>query len=208
MTTRRAESRRLLHSAGFTIVELLVVIGIISVIAALLLPVLFTARTKSQQSVCISNLRQIGHAIALYAQDYDELLPYAPDEATQMIDPAARSLPTIKVVLRPYGATDQLFRCPSDHVRINDLGQPTWFAWCGSSYKYNDFDGLHSTPLAAYPRPSSAFLAGDLECFHGAPSEVACGFFDVAFVDFHVKPLTAAGRQDALNNMVHQSWPD
>lgn len=61
--------------SGFSLIELLVVIAIIAVLAAILLPVFIQARSKARQSVAISNLKQIGTAMLLYAQDYDECLP-------------------------------------------------------------------------------------------------------------------------------------
>lgn len=60
---------------GFTLIELLVVIAIISILAAILFPVFAKAREKARQAACQSNLKQIGNAIAMYAQDYDETLP-------------------------------------------------------------------------------------------------------------------------------------
>lgn len=71
--------RRRHEADAFTLVELLTVIGIIAVLAAILFPVFATVRAKARQSVCVSNLKQIGSAIQMYAQDYDGLLPYALD---------------------------------------------------------------------------------------------------------------------------------
>jgi prepilin-type N-terminal cleavage/methylation domain-containing protein len=60
---------------AFTLIELLVVIAIIVIIAAILFPVFAQARDKARQAACFSNLKQIGSALAIYVQDYDERLP-------------------------------------------------------------------------------------------------------------------------------------
>lgn len=58
--------------AGFTLIELLVVIAIIAILAAILFPVFAQARAKAYQAGCLSNMKQIGTAAMMYAQDYDE----------------------------------------------------------------------------------------------------------------------------------------
>ena len=60
---------------GFTLIELLVVRAIIAVLAAILFPVFSNARRKSWQTACLSNRRQIGTALTLYLQDFDETYP-------------------------------------------------------------------------------------------------------------------------------------
>ena len=78
--------------AGFTLIELLVVIAIIALLAAIIFPVFATVRGNARKISCLSNLRQIGLATIMYAQDYDGLFPAgkdASDDAVPQIWPAA-----------------------------------------------------------------------------------------------------------------------
>jgi prepilin-type N-terminal cleavage/methylation domain-containing protein len=65
-----------MRRCGFTLIELLVVIAIISILAGILFPVFAKARAKGRQAACISNVKQIMASMLMYANDYDEMLPY------------------------------------------------------------------------------------------------------------------------------------
>ncbi len=96
---------------GFTLIELLVVIAIIAILAAILFPVFARARERARQTSCLSNMKQIGLAAMMYAQDYNEV--YAP---TDLRYPGHRvtSATYWPELLQPYLANWQILTCPSE----------------------------------------------------------------------------------------------
>ena len=104
-------------SRGFTLIELLVVIAIIAILAAILFPVFARAREKARQTSCLSNVKQIGTALMMYVQDYDEAMPqYLVLEGRS----AQPDLPDIghdytawQDRLHPYIMNWQVWVCPS-----------------------------------------------------------------------------------------------
>lgn len=110
---------------GFTLVELLVVIAIIAILAALIFPVFAQARAKAKQTQCISNLRQIGAAMALYMADNDDQFPQAVDASDKFRPdiwsefPAFQAripyMPLMEEALQMYLKSKEVWRCPADN---------------------------------------------------------------------------------------------
>ncbi len=109
---------------GFTLIELLVVVAIISILAAILFPVFQKVRENARRTVCLSNVRQIGLAYTMYAQDNDEFFPLTTDDGSSWTDQC-----------QPYIKTRGIYRCPSDSSTNWD--DPTPFKRRKSSYFLN-----------------------------------------------------------------------
>ena len=105
---------------AFTLIELLVVIAIIAILAAILFPVFAQAREKARQASCLSNHKQLGMAVQMYKQDYDETYPMLENHPTarytvaNMIDPYIK---TNKMNVNGSGGNlwpeESVWRCPT-----------------------------------------------------------------------------------------------
>lgn len=147
---------------GFTLIELLVVIAVIAIIAAILFPVFAHVREKARQTTCASNLKQLGLAIAQYAQDYDDTYPLA-------YYPTVPAQPDVtwRGLTFPYTKSAALYSCPSnpynsgamttagddDQFRISYGANETLLATPTSPH--------HSVILAAVDTPTEIFLVGE-----------------------------------------------
>ena len=131
------------YQKGFTLIELLVVIAIIAILAAILFPVFAQAREKARMTTCLSNLKQIGTGLMMYAQDYDEILPGSKVYANPghplfktydwalwvpILDPYVKNKP---VYACPSGPNTMVFGPPTDRFVCN-LGYSEYI-WSGPS---------------------------------------------------------------------------
>jgi prepilin-type N-terminal cleavage/methylation domain-containing protein/prepilin-type processing-associated H-X9-DG protein len=101
-----------MHRKGFTLIELLVVIAIIAILAAILFPVFAQARAKAKQTSCLSNMKQIGLGLMMYAEDYDQTLPssyYYLNGAT-----SDNGYMHWSGMIMPYVKNEKIFVCPEN----------------------------------------------------------------------------------------------
>lgn len=121
---------------GFNLIELLIVIAIIAILVSLLMPALGRGKAQAYNAACVSNLRQLGIATRLYAEDNQERLPNAEILPTKPIDPQNPLARICDVLARYVGRTagtntnsTTVFKCPAD--------KKGRFVAEGSSYEWN-----------------------------------------------------------------------
>lgn len=153
--SRRAPRR------GFTLIELLVVIAIIAILAAILFPVFAQAREKARQVSCLSNFKQTGLALLMYAQDYDEQFPSGSQQiAGQPVDVNLDGQGWAGQVY-PYSKSAPILKCPDDSTgTVGANGNIPTLSPVSMFYNINiPFGGGASAALNA---PSSTVLLGEV----------------------------------------------
>ena len=145
------------YRSAFTLIELLVVIAIIAILAAILFPVFAQAREKARQAGCVSNLRQTGLAVQMYAQDHDG---YPQHSSPSSQRPRSRWPDCVY----PYVKNEALFLCPSvprDVVRKAFAHNASaLYGGYGYNYQYlgnSRFPFTASDGLVAVPAQTIAF---------------------------------------------------
>lgn len=217
---------------GFTLIELLVVIAIIAILAAILFPVFARAREQARKIVCTSNLKQVGTALSMYVQDYDERFPTLVDgckhEPTKPFADTHVAFWHWATMVQPYVKNTSVFKCPSFPDK--------WWKWDGWVYKkftkeYEalGFNGVSydyklgmsvaarcGVGLAAVADPVNSMIVYEVHPIHtGDPSlrfwdqsmgkeRIARASFNAAFVDGHAKYVSVG--QTRFNRLNSARW--
>ena len=180
---------------GFTLIELLVVIAIIAILAAILFPVFARAKEKARQTSCLSNLKQLGTTLNMYATDYENVLPlYRISVPATVLNPdgsPSGGLLYWAALLHPYSKNTQIFTCPSNP----EAKQFTFGAWNRYNYGVNMFaNPWYGTPFYAFGKGSEL---GEL----AQPARTlaimdSCSYYVCPFTGYPMAGPTTA--QDAL----------
>lgn len=194
---------------AFTLIELLVVIWVLALLAALLFPVIQTARRKGQEVGCISNQHQTGVALTMYLSDYDSQYPIALDPSEKVFptyigaEPEfsqyLASAPYFHDVMHPYVKSREIFHCPSDTgYQIDDWflrefpSYPTSFQAHGTSYEYNPALVNYTPAEAEISLPAQTPIQYDAaSAWHGSVVPLQRKRL-VLFADNHVKKADRA----------------
>lgn len=178
---------------AFTVVELLVVIGIIAALAGILLPSLAGARRQAQRVTCRAQLRDLGASFVMYLTDSKGKLPAI--NPMPSVRPLINDAPSIGQLLRPYIRTaTTVLRCPSDRItKVTPnapIGADTYFDREGSSYQYNPFlvpfagRRIQETPAYTMGHREILTVLDEYEAYHGKPG--TRGAMNHLFGDMHV----------------------
>ena len=163
---------------AFTLIELLVVIAIIAILAAILFPVFAQARERARATACMSNSHQMGNALSLYLQEYDERFHKGNNNVTageHGFGPhtnitASANWPWY---YGPFIKSVGVFDCPSSPDGVTELTRSNWPNDGNYAYNYSGLtrdDGTPARILAEIDAPADVFAF-----FDGGDSQVRAG---------------------------------
>lgn len=181
------------RNLGLTLIEILVVVGIIAVLASLLFPALNSTRKAAANAVCVSNLRQIFQLSAVWATDNDGYVPQSQWYVT--------NLPSRYSNLTKYGLTTKMTICPASELQSPTYGissrlvtsDPQWgpgdvYFWSHGKYKLS----LLSPRTIFFSETAKQSWSGKAGAYISAPESAAAlhaNKGNVLYCDGHVEAL-------------------
>jgi prepilin-type N-terminal cleavage/methylation domain-containing protein/prepilin-type processing-associated H-X9-DG protein len=168
---------------AFSLIELLVVMAVIAILAAILLPVLSRAKESGRSTACVSNLHQIGLALQMYVDENKNTLPVMRDAPMDTNAVSTNTMPSPNIVLKTELGNTNVLRCPSDFAGI--------FQLTGSSYGWNSLlngeNANHLVVMGLDFNPHYIPVFFDKENFHAlrGPNKAV----NYLYADGHIKDL-------------------
>jgi prepilin-type N-terminal cleavage/methylation domain-containing protein len=199
--------RSAMRRAGFTLIELLVVIAIIAILAAILFPVFAQAKAAAKTTATVSNLKQQGLGLQMYAADYDDMC-FLPWElgvtGTELLYPytknlnvgwdASNPIPNFADPMIPEGAATTSWT--GNQSYWGDWTLVGTLSWMQEGLEYNSGNGNQPRSLAAqnYPAEHAVLipLSNPVNIYGNAPSGISGdlgwftfdGWYDVCYADY------------------------
>jgi prepilin-type N-terminal cleavage/methylation domain-containing protein len=180
---RATVHKRQTAGAAFSLLELLIVVAVIGILAALSLPVLNRAEEQGRATACVSNLHQIGLALQMYVDANNNILPTMYDVPMDTNAMATNNLPNVDIVLKTELGNTNVLRCPSDFQGI--------FTLTGSSYSWNyllngeNANNLMVMGMTFNPHAIPVFF--DKQGFHALRGQAKA--VNYLYADNHIKDL-------------------
>ena len=201
----------------FSLVEILVVIFITAILSAILFPVFSRIQNDARRKTCISNIRQIGMAINMYCQDYDDIFPAGCDPIDKFTAawnsyPSYKNrvdaMPLLNVVLYPYTKNHQLWMCPDDSGNMQSFDNVYVLNYQNKIFNKYGMSYLYMTLLTI--KNKNSYLVGKYMDVEFYPAEIGLifdggikwhdGVRNVLFADGHCEGVNRS-RMNTLINM-------
>ncbi len=217
--------------SAFTLIELLVVIAIIAILAAILFPVFAQAKVAAKKAVAISNMKQLGMAVMLYAENEDDAAPprYRLNcgPRTSGGDPSDGM--SWDILIQPFTKSYQiimsnmdsgpLYPSPFGSVRRSYGGAANFFRGYQACAQYNQKAAYSTPPMTYFPQPADTVMIGEERMLNtkGDPTKYWAsmdwaaktgtpGYYNAVFEDTRNINLGGDGSTNCVPNKICKSW--